>query len=211
MKKNSRTKKHIKKRRYNKGGNPTRRMLPHPGGPDMYEDEMPVMKKDDNSLIISKINNLGSKVRELIDDEKEIRQSFLLMNEAHEEIRDEIEKMKTENEIIQELKREIEELKKQMIEDREETKRMVIETMIRDNLPGVETYKKYKFMGSPERILLPNSPIKIYGLPKDFSDKYDMNKVNIGRLKLVGDNEKYADFTIEKDENGNYYFNKTIV
>ncbi len=211
MKKNSRTKKHIKKRRYNKGGNPTRRMLPHPGGPDMYEDEMPVMKKDDNSLIISKINNLGSKVRELIDDEKEIRQSFLLMDEAHEEIRDEIEKMKTENEIIQELKREIEELKKQMIEDREETKRMIIESIIRNGLPEVLTYRKYKFMESPQKILLPNAPIKIYGLPKDFSDKYNINKLNMGRFQLTGDEEKYVDYTIEKDGNGNYYFNRTFV
>lgn len=187
---NRKTKRNIKRKRVIRGG--TRRMLPTPGGEPMYEDEMPVTDIDTLTNVKAKVGNLAHKVNNLMDDEKEIRQQFLLMSEEHEEIRDEINKMKTEGS-NEDLKREIEELKKQLAEDREKIKQLIMDLVFA--IDGAKNERGSKHIMFPIDFAARGNlkKIGINGYGKRLIDKYDLkgqilNDTSMAQKYIVTDN-----------------------
>ena len=167
-------------------------MLPTPGGEPMYEDEMPVTDIDTLTNVKAKVGNLAHKVNNLMEDEKEIRQQFLLMSEEHEEIRDEINKMKTEGS-NEDLKREIEELKKQLAEDREKIKQLIMDLVFA--IDGAKNERGFKHIMFPTGFLERGDlkKIGINGYGKRLIDKYDLkgqilNDSSMAQKYIVTDN-----------------------
>ncbi len=160
-----------KDKRMKKGG--TRKRLPTPGGPDIYEDEMPVIETNINNIqLVNKVKYLDNKVRDLVRDEKEIRQEFLLINEDHEEIKEEIEQMKKNienhkpinNSEVDDLKNEIVGLKKEI----EELKNNMFAPM----LSILTTIKNFEYMTNAIDDFYISRPQK--NMPGFVNPKYDI-------------------------------------